>query len=809
MRRICALAANPLACAVGCFAIVAVALTGPALLGKASIGPDSVIDLDPLYDVTSPPPRPAVDDFTPIHLDLPRDLAFAHGLQSGRLDKWNPLAGCGAPLWAEQGGPFFPLKVPFYLAPSRRTYDVFLALRLVFAALGAYCLARRRGLALAPAVLAGATFEVSGALVAQLAFGASSPTCVLPWALLGSEAIATDRTPRAAVAAGVALGLAGNGGHPMLLLLVFVAFAAATSGHLAASWRAPRTLLSIAAWSMLAALIGLLLAAPSLLPLAELAQLGSSYKDRPIGAIVRTMALLRTRNTLPIAMFAPFVLQQIRGPIFSIHAFGPVVGTLGLVLGVTGIVRGALDASLAAVALLGLVLATAPPGLGWLHQAPGLRFVLPTYVWPLVSLPLTQACGAAVDALSSTKGRRAALAALGVVCAGFVLLSLVVDEEPFFLYATILRTALSEPGGWMRLVLPPISVLAVLVACFAMRHMRVARGQAVGVAVLVVLEELLVVAPLARERPSTVLAAPPSPAVRFLQVALASGDGRIVGVPYTLGHPLTPMLFGLPDIRGVSALPVRRLQLYREAIHAGSRDFTIQDIPVTRSPLLDLAAVRYVIVPRVPQPPPFLEGDAEMPIAHRGRQVLIYENRAALPRARIAHSATPVRDEHAAELWAQGIGRSTAHARALGLADSVILEPDESGHDPPRLSGSGSRGESVRIVDQQAPDRLVLEARLDSPGLVVIADTYYPGWRAWVDGSPSPVFPADLLFRAVPVPAGTHRVLLRYEPRSFRDGVRALLAGCLLCAALAVPRRPNAAAHGTGGTSDARRLSSM
>ena len=759
-------------------------LAAPALLGRASLAPDTFLDNDRLYATVGSPPVPRVGDFTPIVVDLPRDLAVARGLAQGRLDLWNPLAGCGAPLWAEQGGPFFPLKAPFYLAPSRRTYDLFLTLRLVLAALGAYLLARRRGLAPIAAIAAGAIFEMSGAMVAQLSFGNSSATCVLPWALLGSEVIARDRTPKAAAGAAVALGLAGNGGHPTLILLVFIAFAAAIGGHAAAAWRSPRIMLAITAWGGVAVLIGLALAAPALLPLGELAGLSSTYKDRHIGKVVWDTALWRYRGTLPIALFAPHVLALIGDRIESVHAFAPVLGVLGILLAGTGLASGAIDAALASVALLGVVLATMPPGLTWVHDLPALRLVMPTYAWPLVALPLAQAAGAGLVALGSPGGRRAASIGVIVVWAGLLSLWPAADLNSYFNYATVLRAALARREGIIRLVVPPMLALLVASAGRLMRHGRSSRRYAVGVAVLAVLEELLVLAPRAHQQPSAALVGPPSPAVRWLQASLAAHDARFAGVPYTVGYPMTPMLFGLPDVRGVAALPIRRLQLYRDAMAPGAWDFTIQDAPFARSPLLDLAAVRYVVVPSPPSPKLRLNDDAEAIPVYGDSRVSIYQNRAALPRVRIAHKAATVTDAQAAQTWLKQFAGSAAHAAALGLDDSVVLEPDAEGRSPPTSSGARSPQEEVRIQDQPDPDRLVLSARLESPGFVVIADTYYPGWDARVDGSSASLFPADLLFRAVFVPAGEHTLVLRYRPPSFRYGIAVFVFGCLACIGL-------------------------
>jgi uncharacterized membrane protein YfhO len=128
----------------------------------------------------------------------------------------------------------------------------------------------------------------------------------------------------------------------------------------------------------------------------------------------------------------------------------------------------------------------------------------------------------------------------------------------------------------------------------------------------------------------------------------------------------------------------------------------------------------------------------------------------------------------------RSIGKQSPSAEALGMRAAVVLEPDENGRDVPPLSGSASPNEHARIVDATRPDRLVVEANLDSAGVLVVADTYYPGWKAMVDAAPASIFPAKLLFRAVYVPAGRHRVVLSYEPRSFLAGVVLSVLGALL-----------------------------
>lgn len=76
------------------------------------------------------------------------------------------------------------------------------------------------------------------------------------------------------------------------------------------------------------------------------------------------------------------------------------------------------------------------------------------------------------------------------------------------------------------------------------------------------------------------------------------------------------------------------------------------------------------------------------------------------------------------------------------------------------------------------------EVNATVPGFLVVLDSYYPGWKAYVDGRESGILRANYAFRAVEVPAGIHTVALSYSPRSFQVGFAVtaifLLAGIAL-----------------------------
>jgi uncharacterized membrane protein YfhO len=66
---------------------------------------------------------------------------------------------------------------------------------------------------------------------------------------------------------------------------------------------------------------------------------------------------------------------------------------------------------------------------------------------------------------------------------------------------------------------------------------------------------------------------------------------------------------------------------------------------------------------------------------------------------------------------------------------------------------------------------VTVQASLDDAGILVLTDSFYPGWNAYVNGRQEKIYRANLFFRAVPLPAGRHTVVFRYEPRSFAIGL--------------------------------------
>jgi uncharacterized membrane protein YfhO len=71
--------------------------------------------------------------------------------------------------------------------------------------------------------------------------------------------------------------------------------------------------------------------------------------------------------------------------------------------------------------------------------------------------------------------------------------------------------------------------------------------------------------------------------------------------------------------------------------------------------------------------------------------------------------------------------------------------------------------DDVKVVDYQ-PNSLELAVTSRGAGLLVASETHYPGWEAWIDGSPAPIHRVDIALRGVAVPEGAHRVRMEFHP---------------------------------------------
>gem|GEM_PF-3395433 len=272
---------------------------------------------------------------------------------------------------------------------------------------------------------------------------------------------------------------------------------------------------------------------------------------------------------------------------------------------------------------------------------------------------------------------------------------------------------------------------------------------------------------------------------------------------YALGAEV-PTAYGIPDARGYDALtPPRIAMLLRAALDWPDRLTSMEMLPARNDPdlpLLGLMSVRLL-----------LDWELSTPglrrIAWAGERKLrqpfpIIENPWALPRARLVGRATLQADDARALalLRAPAFDRQDAAVLAdatgvpgeLLVAEAEVLtsagEPEPPLGEHPDVAGPVSAAGSAHIA-ADSPDRVEVAIEPSGPALLLLADTDFPGWRAFVDGVERPIVRANVAFRAVPVAPGEKRVEFRYEPRSFAVGRAVTLASLGVLLLLVTPLR--------------------
>ncbi|MDX2037097.1 MAG: hypothetical protein SFX72_10630 [Isosphaeraceae bacterium] len=189
--------------------------------------------------------------------------------------------------------------------------------------------------------------------------------------------------------------------------------------------------------------------------------------------------------------------------------------------------------------------------------------------------------------------------------------------------------------------------------------------------------------------------------------------------------------------------------------------------------------------PLYPDPRRFTGPDRDEQIKKwlRDEDIQIVRNRNFMPRAWIVHQAwfkPPIK----------GLSREQ-RARPMEemtfADDSIWRDPNRVVHDPRRtawiedsnpgpiqqaiMNTRAHSDEYVRIVSRD-PQRVELEARLVENGIVILADTLYPGWKLEIDGKPAPILRTNRLMRGALVEGSPqpHRLVYSYDPNSFRVG---------------------------------------
>ncbi|MCU1264983.1 MAG: hypothetical protein JWM21_1301 [Acidobacteria bacterium] len=148
---------------------------------------------------------------------------------------------------------------------------------------------------------------------------------------------------------------------------------------------------------------------------------------------------------------------------------------------------------------------------------------------------------------------------------------------------------------------------------------------------------------------------------------------------------------------------------------------------------------------------------------------LVLRNQKALPRVWLVAEAEVVAAEEALQ-------RIRGQGKPFDPRRTALLEIDP--RELPALPGGPIAAAAGARIAAQESNRLVIETNAETASVLVVSEVNYPGWVATVDGARAPIHATDFLLRGVVLPAGSHRVEMRYTAPAARWG--ALISVCTL-----------------------------
>jgi hypothetical protein len=271
---------------------------------------------------------------------------------------------------------------------------------------------------------------------------------------------------------------------------------------------------------------------------------------------------------------------------------------------------------------------------------------------------------------------------------------------------------------------------------------------------------------------------------RFLSERTDQGQSRIarLGGPYSANANL---MYGIPSADGYETGLVEAQRLFSLDYTDNRLDgiqFNTSHILNFKDRRLDLLNVQYLTTTSASPEFDLLKNISRFRMVYNDGAAAVFENTSVLPPAFLVpqHGIEVLKD--------MGSQLAALHDPAFDPQKTVIVSsrpsslsslvppsnPEQAGHNFVKITGTG-------IND------LSFHASTNGPAVLVVSQTFYPGWKAIIDGATTEVFTVNLMFTGIPLQPGAHDVHLVYDPMSFKAGAAlTLLSVAILVSLLAV-----------------------
>jgi hypothetical protein len=771
-------------------------MSGGLLPGRVAAPMEQLIPFAP-WQANYPHVHPMLRGGDYILQQLPWHQWIQNEFQAGRFPLWvsGPLGGYN--LFASyQPGVLYPLHLLWALLPTGIGYGIIMALKLWLAGMGMWFFLEALGLRASASLLGALGFMFSAGMVVWLPWAHSGVYLMLPWLAWAVYAWCEQKSRGALVALAALTACAIFGGHPETLFLVGVSTGV---WGLALIGTKRRNRFRQVAGLAVSVAVGVLIGAVQLLPFIE--ALGLSHESAlrqaagglaPIhldaGSIL-DWVLPRTWGQIVDGVMGGANLFTVANPYVGLPALAGVVFAvvaavrrqLSLRLTLPWVVLAAFGWLVAYDSTIGQAIRSLPifnssANQYWLLVVEFCVLVVGAFGWDWLAR--------LVEGRISFKGWRSlgrngilgvTLLAFGVAIAAAHLAGLipypdlgkrpdvlVPPTDAYDLYwavwaggivLAIAGATLLWASGWRGRSAMPLVIAALLVADLWM-----------------LLIAYNVTSPTTYYYPST----------SFInQLSVVPPTERIVmageGPPANTG-----LIYGFRDWRAQDPMISERAHQAAYFIDPNFSDNIWTDYNMFFSnPRLEVASalgMRYVIMPKGYNPSDSVKDVPDHPdftrLAYKDGLGL-WETQGVPGFAYLSNNVWAVPDEPGATHWMLRVSweKMRNYAAMVEAPASAIAGMDHTAYVP----GSGQPG-SVTVTEY-TPGHIVLNVESTFPSLLVVAESYYPGWRATIDGQPATILRANYLSQGLVMPKGKHSVEFSYEPDSFKYGALISLVG--------------------------------
>ncbi len=679
---------------------------------------------------------------------IPWQSAVRSSLGRGEWPLWNPYMLCGTVLAANmQSAPYDPLQLVALLLPQPQAMTFGAAMTFFLAGLFFFTFARALGLGETASLIGAGAYMFSAMLAFFVGWPLGRAWAFLPLLMTGVRLVVRETSLRGAVVLTSAFVMLLVVGHPESTLHVVTVGVAYGAFEVITTRR-----FKPIALAALCGVLALLLAAIALLPFLEAAPQTMEfyvrhefYKKQPLPFGPKEVLKRAAVSTLPWYGGQPEHDNHTPDWDSTNIRTGALVVALALAALVLAPRRRETWFFFGTAVICAWIGLNAWPLADWLHRVPLFDITINERLAIAAAFALAMLAAMAADSWpgeSAVGGRRSAVAAAVVagVAIAIVTLSANVFES---------RIALGvKPGLITVLTVAALLPLAMTALMLALRTpARIALPLVLGLLLLARTLEDGQIYPVLPQR----MFYPPTPILAHMQND--KGEAFRMGAMHYMFLPDAAALYGLEDVRGYEAMTFLRLaQTY--GLWSVHNVASFNGLPDKSRPMLSLLNQKYMIALPAEQP------DEQWKLVLEDRNARLLENTRVLPRAFIPRR---IRYEQHQDHVIFGMSKSTDFSD-MAWIQAADLPPHEI---------SNGRG---TLTTRRQGRQWDITATMLEDGWIVLSESAWKGWRAYVDGKRVQTQFANHAFLGVYVPKGKHDVRVVFQPESFTRGRNITLA---------------------------------